>query len=540
MMEQKPQSQGSGGVTALLFFVFGTAAGVLLAYSGIGFLQDGAALIATVFMAALFVVLLLGILVFALRHLIWRRLFGYAEVQIESFATPLAQVAERALAGDAPGATQAARDLVALVLARYAWISTRRWIITSLTGLIAAMAALAGTALLFKQNQLIEVQSGLLEQQNARIADQTLLLQQDVELAEAARNAGLAVQITEIGEALGALADALDKDQFQGGLFARDVPRDLPNSLVLRITALSRAVKPYRYLDLGLRPGDLTETTRLAMQRRRADLPETYAAMAAQYGWRDTDGAVRLIDRPQSPERGQLLMTMMLGGVRNLESLVLSGLDLSHAALTDATIVAVTAQTGLLTGADLSGSSLTAVDLRGARMENIRLRRTVLDRCLLGRLDGADLRPEMPEALAGTASSLVGADLEQAVIRDSSLAGASMLAANLDGALLLGADLSGASLGAATLRGTVVLNADFSGAFLKRSDWDGAVLFGADALQRLQAADPTGGFVASEWRLEPMTRAEVMDIPLVNLQLTEEQVAAAGEAFRVARVQPLP
>ena len=65
-------------------------------------------------------------LIYALRKLIWQRLFGFADVQIEEIANPLSLIAERAKAGDGPGATPAARDLVALVLARYCWISTRR------------------------------------------------------------------------------------------------------------------------------------------------------------------------------------------------------------------------------------------------------------------------------------------------------------------------------------------------------------------------------------------------------------------------------
>jgi|GEM_PF-2542607 len=42
------------------------------------------------------------------------------------------------------------------------------------------MAALAGTTLLFQQNQLIVVQSGRLMEQNARIIEQTTLLSQEV------------------------------------------------------------------------------------------------------------------------------------------------------------------------------------------------------------------------------------------------------------------------------------------------------------------------------------------------------------------------
>lgn len=129
--------------------------------------------------------------------------FGHAEVALEQIADPLARIADRAIDRDPGGATSAARDLVSPVLARYAWISTRKWIIAALTGLIAAMAALAGTALHFKQNQLTATQIDLLREQNARIQEQTQLIQTDVQLAEAARNAALAVEIIQIAAAFG-------------------------------------------------------------------------------------------------------------------------------------------------------------------------------------------------------------------------------------------------------------------------------------------------------------------------------------------------
>lgn len=99
-----------------------------------------------------------------------------------------------------------------MVPARYSWIATRRWVIASLTSLIAAMAALAGTALLFKQNELISTQTELLREQNVRIEEQTKPIQTDVQLAEAARNAQLSVEITEIAAELGRVVDRVNGD----------------------------------------------------------------------------------------------------------------------------------------------------------------------------------------------------------------------------------------------------------------------------------------------------------------------------------------
>ena len=200
----------------------------------------------------------------------------------------MSQVTERAIAGDPAGATSAARDLVALVLARYSWVATRRWIIAALTGLIAAMAALAGTALLFKQNQLIEAQrTALLAEQNAKIAWYTVLQELDLQLAEAARNAALAVEITQIAAELGRVLDRIDTQEGARPEGTSDAIQtaDLSRELVLRITSVSRATKPYRFLDLGVRAQSNNDKTRIAMERRRAEFPNTYARIGAAYGW---------------------------------------------------------------------------------------------------------------------------------------------------------------------------------------------------------------------------------------------------------------
>lgn len=140
----------------ILVFGFGLAAGFLLAFSSFG-LEDSAALLVSVFLALIMGLVVIGAVLLVFRKPLMRRVFGMAESHLEHFAEPLSRIAEGAAARDPTGATAAARELLQRAFARFAWISTRRWIMASLTGLIAAMAALAGTALLFKQNQLLEV-----------------------------------------------------------------------------------------------------------------------------------------------------------------------------------------------------------------------------------------------------------------------------------------------------------------------------------------------------------------------------------------------
>ena len=75
---------------SVLFFGFGIAAGFLLAFSGMGFLQDSAGVIAGVFLVAMLVVAAAGLLLFALRERILSRVFGIAESQVDLIAAPLA------------------------------------------------------------------------------------------------------------------------------------------------------------------------------------------------------------------------------------------------------------------------------------------------------------------------------------------------------------------------------------------------------------------------------------------------------------------
>lgn len=542
--EQQPgatrvTSGGSGGM-GLLVFAFGLAAGILLAFVAAGFLEDSAGLILMVFLSALVVVFILGLLIFALRKTLLNRLYGHAEVALEEIANPLARVAERAIAGDPGGATTAARDLVAMVLSRYAWITTRRWIIAALTALIAAMAALAGTALLFKQNQLLAVQSDLLREQNARIQDQTLLLQTDVQLAEAARNAALAVEITEIAADLGKAADRVHGPEETNPFNVLDPGADLDRSLVLRITSISRALKPYRFLDIGKHTEDTTDGMRVALQRRRGDLGDAYPAMAAYFGWEDRPEAITLIDRPASPERGQLLGLLTSSGVRNLELLTFLGLDLDYAMLKGSDLALVSAQQTRLSYADFSGSYLVECDFGGAVLENARFRLTNITRTRFAALDPDQVRPPLPAQDGKTVTRLAGADFSRATITATDFSGADLTAASFDSALLNDVSFAGANLTAATFNGAVLLKADFTGATPKRVDFDGAVVFGVDFLTRLAETATPDSFQPDRFRLDPIDPAELAALMIVNATLTPEDIAAATDGappFRVTRIK---
>lgn len=532
----------------VLIFGFGATAGLLVAFSGLGFMEDSAALIVMVFFAALCVVALVGIAILVLRRPIWQKLFGTAETQIELFATPLARVAENALQGNPAGVTAAARDFVQLALSRYSWLTARRWIITSLTALIAAMAALAGTALLFKQNQLLEVQSGLLTEQNIKLQEQTVLASQGVQLAEAARNAALAVEITQIAALVGDVAKSTRAlREAELGANAGDPldqminvldPVTLDQGLVLRIVSASRATRPYRFLDIGLSADNDTDKTRVAMLRR-ADLPNTYARLADAYGWADQRPENRLIDRPASPERGQLLQVLIAGGIRNLEVLNHFGLDLSFAHLQAADIVLLTAQTGRFSYADFSGSHFMGADFGGAYLENTRFRSTRIQDSTFAAVTVDRVNYPLKAQNAPYATFLTGADFNGSVLIDVDFTAAYLTAASFDGALLVRPNFTNASLGAATLRGAVLMAPALDGADWKSVDLDGAIVFGAGFLADAASRAAPGTLRPDMYDATPTTLADVMATNIVYQTLTDAEVTAftqGAPAFRLKRV----
>src|SRR5690606_4366461 len=207
--------------------------------------------------------------------------------------------------------------------------------------------------------------------------------------------------------------------------------------------------------DLGVRPEDSGDKMRHAMLRRRADLPESYARMATAFRWPEAEAENRLIDRPASPERGQLLTVLLGAGIHNLEALNFAGLDLSFAYLHNTDIALLTGLGARLSYADLSGSYLTEADLGGAYLENARFRDAQFRRSSFAAVGPERTRaPFLPEN-APYSSFLAGADFDRSVHFGTDFGGALLTAASFDGAVLLGARFDGAALGAATFRGAV-------------------------------------------------------------------------------------
>lgn len=536
---------------SVLFFAFGTAAGFLLAFTGLGFLEDSAGVIAGVFLVLVLALALAGLGIFVMRRRILSRLFGLAESQIDVFAGPLAAVAEGAARRDPEHAAVSARRLIQVALARYAWLATRRWILTSLTALIAAMAALAGTALLFKQNALLGEQIVLLAEQNGRIQQQnevldrqTTLLSQDIELTEAARNAALAVEVTSVAALLGEAADraaAGGAGSLAEILPVIDVHRDLERSLVFRVIAVSQAFRPYRFLEPGLNAADDADRIRYALFAQRDTAPEVWARVAAANGWDDAPVTSRLIDRPASPERGQLLRVLLANGVHDFDLFSFYGLDLGFAYAHSLTMTLASLRHAMLSFADLSHGSLVQTDLSGARLSGVRFRRAQILRCTFSSIAPQDVRaPFSTDQPISYSTEIAGADFSNALIVDTAFVRVQAIATIFQRALMIAPDFTGAALSVANFQGAILVNPRWQGAVLVEANFDGAFVFGADPLAQIarEAAEDT--FDPGRYRAEPVD-AETALAGSDWDYLTPEGLAEmthGGQAWRLVRLQP--
>jgi hypothetical protein len=499
--------------TGLLLFVLGFALAFPLATAGWSFFADNADLVAALFLSVLAVLLALAATIVIIRRWLWRRIFATADVRLQAFAEPLADVARHAAASRAPEAVEAARVFARVALARWAWISTRRWLIASITGLIAAMAALVGAALLFRQNELLVEQIERLDRQNQLIGVQ-------LELADAQRAAGLIGEFTAI--AGGIEAAAADRA-------ARGEPQsidagDLPASLQARIVAASIAARPYRIIDRN------AEDTQTEAARLRPDLPRL-AAYLAERG--RVSGQLSLTERPLSPERGLILLLLYHSGLVRTEALHRKGGDFSGAAMSDMTLALADYRGANLARADFSRSYLVGVNFAGAVLDGAWFRGSVLRGLVLAEAAG-------PAAGAAvTNARFAGADFTGAVIAETTFGGVTGGFQRFDAALLYKASFGGTPLDGATFRGTVLLDVDFAGASLASADFDGAIVTDAHFIETLATGAVPGSFKPEMFRLEPIDEAAVraLDVVLRHLGVEiPEETLAGRPLFRVRRI----
>lgn len=514
---------------SIIVFIIGVVVGVPIANFGANVIVEYAGQVFGLLFGIFVIIIIAAGLIGLFRRQIWGSLFKRAEIEVERFARPLADVARFAAEQRVADATDAARNLAELVLARYAWVSTRRWLLASITGLIAAIAALAGSALLFQQNQLLRTQIDLMQEQNNRIEEQNRFIQSQIELGEAQRSTAIVPEILEIGAEVAREVEALR----QGGKGAPAIS-DLSASLRARIVAATSASRPYRYLRTPL--DDIDDQLLMASGLlRRTDLSAS-AKVRSQF--EAANGNVQfagvqtgvMSDRPVSPERGQIMAILIYNHLTDFSTL--PGADFSFAEVRAASMGSqLRFDFASLRFSNFDRQLLIGAAFNGASLEQARFRNATINHTDFG-------TGEFPAI--GTSSGLErgaqvsGTDFSGAIIKDTSFANARGFGVDFDRAVIHNVKYTSAEIAGATFRNAIFGVVDFTGANLASVDFDAALVFDATFLDKVAAEALPDSFNKTLFTLETITPDQFAEHPRwadAWLDGLEEK-----QAYRIKRV----
>lgn len=258
------------------------------------------------------------------------------------------------------------------------------------------VASLFGLVLAYQANHLLSQQNSKIDVQN--------------QLAEASRRASLIVELTSINERI----DSYRKENTD------DVT--LPKSLIGRIVALSKSLRPYQYISY------------------QTDDLSSFGSPFQGSHQSDNSNNVNLVERALSPERGQLLLTLANANINNFNDLIDGGVDFRYSDLRGVT----------LRSAKLIKADLQFADFRGANLFKMQFSGSDLEQA---RFDGA--------SLLGVNFGTENSDTTR--LSKSSFRGARLNSANFVGAALSDADFSNSLLFNARFSSEII-SANFDGA----------------------------------------------------------------------------
>lgn len=321
-------------------------------------------------------------------------------------------------------------------------------------GIFAMLAALIPIGILVTQTVILNRQNQLIDKQNIRLDQQT-------NLAEATRRGSLVFLMSNI-------LDKMDEELKDPD----NKERKLSKELIGRIVALNEGLKPYLYLE------------------------------------NDT-----LIESPLSPERGQLLLSLVKSGLDsstlreiykntafneadlknlNLEYANLHGANLEHIDLRGAVLRGANLQRVDFSEANLQGADLAKADLREAELYRANLQKAGLNKVDLhgvwlsganlehANLNEANLQETKMLPVNLRSAGLRNANLQNSWLKGSNLQEAWLLGANLKGAWLEEVNLEEAYLSRANLQSANLKKANLQKAWLKKTNFRGADLENAD------------------------------------------------------------
>ncbi len=381
----------------IVALLIGVLIGAVISLTGLNTLADH---ILPVIVGFVVLVLILAGMSFILvqnKEKILHKLFGVSNTDLADVKDNAQQLFINSWKKEFPTAKENFNAVFTKLFAWYSWMSFRRWILMVFQMLFVGFGGLLGTMLLYNQNKLLTQQNLLLQNQNYRLDQQTYL-------QEADRRSSL---IFLMGNLLDAMDRELKSDVGQPGV------RDLSPQIIGRVVALSKSLRPYRYLESD-----------------------------------------SLVARELSPERGQLLVSIVNSQIDN--SSLRRIFQFSDFSFAD------------LKGAVLSGEFLSGINLRSADLANATLDETDLSRADLSGADLSDAvlaRANLREARFRQ-SILKNAYLESADLTQASFYEANMRSANLAGAILRQTHFTKADLSGANLFGATVIRTGFEEAIL--------------------------------------------------------------------------
>lgn len=110
------------------------------------------------------------------------KMSGVAANQIDDLATPIGGVIKGFVDGEMNKAGNDLQTLTRILFAKYAWVSTRKFIMVSSLGIVATIGGLSTTLLLLQQNSLLQQQNAKIDSQNTLFSTETQLLEQQTKL----------------------------------------------------------------------------------------------------------------------------------------------------------------------------------------------------------------------------------------------------------------------------------------------------------------------------------------------------------------------
>lgn len=223
----------------LIAFFIGAIISACISLFGLRLLAEG---IKELIIGFVIIIFLLGLIFFIVtlnKEWFFKRLFGVSSSDINDVKESSIGLFENATEGNWKEAKNDFEKTFGKASALYVWASYRRWVITVFYTLFIGFAGLLGSVLLYNQNQLLVKQNEKIDTQNDRLNFQNNLI-------EAERRSSLVFLMSNV-------LDKVDEEIAEQRK-ARKNPSDnfqysLSKPLISRIVALSKAFRPYHFME---------------------------------------------------------------------------------------------------------------------------------------------------------------------------------------------------------------------------------------------------------------------------------------------------